>query len=122
MPKLPVISGEEAVRAFQRAGWHVDRRRGSHVVMLKSGSIASLSVPQHSELAPGTLRALVRAAGMTVESSSSCADDALESAGPKCRLRVSRAVCNRRSSFACDRHRSAPPRLLDLVPVKAPDR
>ena len=67
MPKLPVISGEEAVRAFERAGWHVDRRKGSHVVMLKPGSMASLSIPQHRELAPGTLRSLIRAAGMTVK-------------------------------------------------------
>ncbi len=67
MPRLPVISGEEAMRAFERAGWHVDRQRGSHVVMLKQGSIVSLSIPQHKELAPGTLRALIRAAGMAVE-------------------------------------------------------
>ena len=67
MPKLPVISGAEAVKALERAGWRQDRQRGSHVVMLKSGSIASLSVPQHRELAPGTLRSLIRAAGMTVE-------------------------------------------------------
>ncbi len=67
MPRLPVISGEEAVKAFERAGWHVDRQRGSHVVMLKQGSMTSLSIPQHRELAPGTLKALVRAAGMTVE-------------------------------------------------------
>jgi predicted RNA binding protein YcfA (HicA-like mRNA interferase family) len=67
MPKLPVISGEEAVRAFERAGWSVDRRHGSHVIMLKAGNLASLSIPQHRELAPGTLRALIRAAGMTVE-------------------------------------------------------
>jgi predicted RNA binding protein YcfA (HicA-like mRNA interferase family) len=67
MPKQPVVSGAEAVRAFQRAGWRVDRQRGSHVVLLKMGSVASLSVPQHPELAPGTLRALIRAAGMSVE-------------------------------------------------------
>jgi predicted RNA binding protein YcfA (HicA-like mRNA interferase family) len=67
MPKLPVISGAEAVKALERAGWRQDRQRGSHVVMLKSGNIASLSVPQHRELAPGTLRSLIRAAGMTVE-------------------------------------------------------
>jgi len=66
VPKLPVISGAEAVRAFQRAGWRVDRQRGSHVVLLKSGHIASLSVPQHRELAPGTLRALIRTAEMSV--------------------------------------------------------
>ena len=67
MPKLPVISGAEAVRAFVRAGWQVDRQRGSHVVLIKLGHVASLSVPQHRELAPGTLRALIRASGMTVE-------------------------------------------------------
>jgi predicted RNA binding protein YcfA (HicA-like mRNA interferase family) len=67
MPKLPVISGSEAVKAFQRADWHVDRQRGSHVVLLKAGHIASLSVPQHKELAPGTLRSLLRDAEITVE-------------------------------------------------------
>lgn len=67
MPKLPVISGADAVRTFARAGWHVDRQRGSHVVMLKAGHMASLSVPQHQELAPGTLRSLIRASGMSVE-------------------------------------------------------
>ena len=67
MARLPAISGAEAVRRLERAGWRRDRQRGSHVVMLKAGEIASLSIPQHRELAPGTLRALIRAAGMTVE-------------------------------------------------------
>lgn len=67
MPRLPVVSGAEAVKAFQCAGWLVDRQRGSHVVMLKSGHPASLSIPQHKELAPGTLRSLIRVAGLTVE-------------------------------------------------------
>ncbi len=67
MARLPVISGAEAVRRFKRAGWRVERQRGSHVILLKEGRVASLSVPQHSELAAGTLRALIRAAGMTVE-------------------------------------------------------
>jgi predicted RNA binding protein YcfA (HicA-like mRNA interferase family) len=66
MPSLPVISGANAVRAFQRAGWRVDRHRGSHVVLLKAGSIVSLAVPQHRELAPGTLRSLIRSAGMSI--------------------------------------------------------
>jgi len=67
MVKQSVVSGAEAVKAFQRAGWRIDRQRGSHVVLLRPGHIASLSVPQHPELAPGTLRALMRAAGLTVE-------------------------------------------------------
>jgi len=64
---LPAISGKDAVKAFQRAGWRVDRQRGSHVILLKQGSVASLSVPQHRELAPGTLRSLIRASGLTVD-------------------------------------------------------
>lgn len=67
MAELPVISGAKVVRAFERAGWAQDRRRGSHIVMLKPGYNVSLSVPQHREVAPGTLRALIRAAGMTVD-------------------------------------------------------
>ena len=67
MPQLPVISGAEAVRAFERDEWRRDRQRGSHVVMVKAGHIASLSIPQHRELAPGTLRALIRSSGLTVE-------------------------------------------------------
>ena len=72
MPKLPIISGADAVKAFERAGWHKDRQRGSHVVLLKAGETASLSIPQHRELAPGTLRSLIRAAGMTVEEFINC--------------------------------------------------
>jgi predicted RNA binding protein YcfA (HicA-like mRNA interferase family) len=67
MAKLPVVSGAEAVKAFQRAGWRIDRQRGSHVILLRPGHVASLSVPQHAELAPGTLRAPVRAAGISVD-------------------------------------------------------
>lgn len=67
MANLPVLTGAQVVRASLRAGWRIDRQRGSHVVLLKTGHAASLSIPQHREVAPGTLRALIRAAGMTVE-------------------------------------------------------
>lgn len=67
MPRLPVVSGAEMVRALERAGWQVKRQRGSHIVLTKPGMIASLSVPQHSELAPGTLRSLIRSSGLSVE-------------------------------------------------------
>ena len=67
MPSLPVISGKEAVRAFSKAGWYVARQRGSHVVMLRPNHRASLSIPQHKTLAPGTLRALLRKAEISVE-------------------------------------------------------
>jgi predicted RNA binding protein YcfA (HicA-like mRNA interferase family) len=67
MGKLNNISGKEAVKAFQRAGWQVVGQVGSHVVMSKSGIRANLSIPQHKELSVGTLRALIRNAGMTVD-------------------------------------------------------
>lgn len=67
MPKLPTISGREAVTAFSRAGWVCVRQRGSHMILIRPGSLASLSVPDHKELAKGTLRALLRAAELTLE-------------------------------------------------------
>jgi predicted RNA binding protein YcfA (HicA-like mRNA interferase family) len=66
LPELPHISGREARLAFERAGWIFQRQHGSHMILTKPGSIASLSIPDHRELAPGTLRKLVRLAGMSV--------------------------------------------------------
>ena len=66
MAGLPSVSGERAVRVFQKAGWVKDRQNGSHVNLIRPGNPGSLSGPQHRELAPGTLRALIRASGMTV--------------------------------------------------------
>jgi len=65
--RLANISGKEAVRAFERAGWRVLGQVGSHVVMTKLGLRVNLSIPQHKDLSVGTLRALIRHAGMTVE-------------------------------------------------------
>jgi len=67
MPRLPRVSGPQAVAAFERVGFEVRRRRGSHIVMVKSGFPETLSVPDHRELRPGTLRALIRKAGLSVE-------------------------------------------------------
>ena len=67
MPPLPAISGRRAVRAFERLGWQVARQRGSHVILVKEGENTTLSVPDHKELAKGTLRSLIRSAGITVQ-------------------------------------------------------
>ncbi len=67
MARLANISGKDAVRAFEKAGWKRMGQVGSHVVMVKSGLRVNLSIPQHKELSIGTLRALIRHAGMTVE-------------------------------------------------------
>ena len=66
MGTLANISGKDAAKAFARAGWQSAGQVGSHLVLTKPGSRANLSVPQHRELSVGTLRALIRSAGMTV--------------------------------------------------------
>ena len=67
MARLSNISGRETVKAFAKAGWQVMGQVGSHVVMTKPEVRTNLSVPQHKELSTGTLRALIRAAGMSVD-------------------------------------------------------
>jgi predicted RNA binding protein YcfA (HicA-like mRNA interferase family) len=67
MGKLGNISGKEAVKAFQKAGWQLIGQVGSHVVLVKPGVRVNLSVPQHKDLSVGTLRALIRNAGLTVD-------------------------------------------------------
>ena len=67
MGRLNNISGKEAVRAFEKAGWQTIGQVGSHLVMVKPGVRANLSIPQHKALSIGTLRALIRHAEMTVD-------------------------------------------------------
>jgi predicted RNA binding protein YcfA (HicA-like mRNA interferase family) len=67
MPPTPVLSGAEVVRAFERFGWRVVRQRGSHIILIKGGEVVSLSVPNHREVARGTLRSLIRSANLTVD-------------------------------------------------------
>lgn len=64
---VKLCSGAEAVRKFVRAGWSVNRQKGSHVMMTKPGYQYTLSVPQHRELGPGLLRKLVKQADLTTE-------------------------------------------------------
>ena len=64
---VPVLKSTEVVKAFQRLGWDVARQRGSHIILTKEGSLATLSVPNHPEVAKGTLRALIGRAGITVD-------------------------------------------------------
>jgi predicted RNA binding protein YcfA (HicA-like mRNA interferase family) len=67
MPNVPLLSGREAVRVFEKFEWQVARQRASHIILVKEGARATLSVPDHKEVARGTLRALIRAAGLTVD-------------------------------------------------------
>lgn len=66
--KLPVISGSEAVKVFGKLEYELDEQHGSHMILRRrEPPYRRLSVPNHRELAKGTLRALIREAGLTVE-------------------------------------------------------
>jgi predicted RNA binding protein YcfA (HicA-like mRNA interferase family) len=70
VPGLPIISGRDVVRALTRAGFVVDRIAGSHHVLTHpSDSRRTVTVPVHQgrDLKPGTLRAIIRQAGFTVD-------------------------------------------------------
>ncbi|MFQ5804843.1 MAG: type II toxin-antitoxin system HicA family toxin [Phycisphaerae bacterium] len=69
MPELPVVTGREAIRAFARVGFEEVHVKGSHHVLKKADHPHRLSVPVHGNkpLKKGTLRSLIRVAGITVE-------------------------------------------------------
>lgn len=66
MARLPVISGDEFVRAVAKIGYFWDRTQGSHMILLGPAG-RRLTVPRHRELGRGLLRALIRDAGLTRE-------------------------------------------------------
>jgi predicted RNA binding protein YcfA (HicA-like mRNA interferase family) len=65
MPKMPHVSGSEAVSALQRLGFEVTRQKGSHIVMRRGSS--GCVVPNHREIKTGTLSGILRQAGVSVE-------------------------------------------------------
>ena len=67
MSKLPVVSGAECLKALSRVGFEVYRQRGSHIVLVRKSPSAQTTIPNHSELDRGTLRAIIRQTGLTVE-------------------------------------------------------
>lgn len=68
MPKLPIISGIKAVKALSKIGYEVDHQTGSHLILRqREEPHRRLTVPNHKELARGTLRAIIRQVGLTVE-------------------------------------------------------
>ena len=67
MANLPALSGKEVVKTFEKFGWVVARQSGSHIIMIREGAVVTLSVPNHREVAKGTLRSLIRSANLTVD-------------------------------------------------------
>jgi predicted RNA binding protein YcfA (HicA-like mRNA interferase family) len=68
MPRLPAVTPRQAVRALERCGWELDRVSGSHQVFRHSEHRHRVVVPMHaSDLARGTLHAIIEASGMSRE-------------------------------------------------------
>jgi predicted RNA binding protein YcfA (HicA-like mRNA interferase family) len=68
MTLLPVVTGRDCIRALQRAGFVIDRQKGSHITLIRDDPRARATVPNHRKnLKPGTLRRIIRDAEMTVD-------------------------------------------------------
>ena len=69
MPKLPVVSGDETVRALEKAGFVFRRQASGHRILRHPDTKVTVPVPIHGskDLKPGTLRSIIRDAGLTVE-------------------------------------------------------
>lgn len=67
MSRLPRLSGREVVNALREVGYELDHQRGSHMVLRNvAPPHRRLTIPDHKEVAKGTLRAIIRQAGLTV--------------------------------------------------------
>jgi predicted RNA binding protein YcfA (HicA-like mRNA interferase family) len=73
MAILPTLSGRDVVKVFAKEGWEMVLQRGSHMILIKEGQMITLSVPDHKEVAKGTLRSLIRSSGLTAEEFSTLA-------------------------------------------------
>lgn len=67
MTKLLVVSGRECVRALERCGSYFKRQIGSHIILRRDIPFAQVVVPNHGVLDRGTLRAIIRQAGLGVD-------------------------------------------------------
>ncbi|MEK6301948.1 MAG: type II toxin-antitoxin system HicA family toxin [Acidobacteriota bacterium] len=67
MTKLPRVSGRECIGALEKVGFYSKRQEGSHVILRRDDPFAQTSVPLHKELDRGTLRAIIRQAGLSVD-------------------------------------------------------
>ena len=68
MSKLPVVSGKQLCKILRKMGYRTDHRTGSHVILRhENPPHRRLTVPAHKEIAKGTLRAVIRQAGLTVD-------------------------------------------------------
>jgi predicted RNA binding protein YcfA (HicA-like mRNA interferase family) len=69
MSRLPVVSGEKAVKCFEKLGYVVVRQKGSHIRMWHKSdrSKKPLTIPKNKVLGKGLLRKLLRDAEISIE-------------------------------------------------------
>ena len=67
MAHLPRISGQACVQALLKAGFYVRRQKGSHIILRRDSPLCQVVVPDHRELDRGTLRAIIRETGLSVD-------------------------------------------------------
>lgn len=66
MRKIPVISGETAIKALSKIGYEFARQRGSHV-RLRHPKRAPATIPAKGELSVKTIKSIIKQAGLTLE-------------------------------------------------------
>ena len=67
MSHLPQVSGQQVVAALMQIGFRVRRQRGSHIIMRRENPFGQTVVPNHPEIDRGTLRAIIRQVGVSVD-------------------------------------------------------
>ena len=68
MPKIPVVSSIKVIKALAKIGYEADHQTGSHIILRQGKSPHKrLTVPNHKEIARGTLKAIIEEAGLTVK-------------------------------------------------------
>ncbi|HRX17237.1 MAG TPA: type II toxin-antitoxin system HicA family toxin [Spirochaetota bacterium] len=66
MSGLPRLSGKECVKILERGGFYFKRQHGSHIILRRTDPYAQVVVPNHKELDRGTLRSIIRQAGISI--------------------------------------------------------
>ncbi|HJY62992.1 MAG TPA: type II toxin-antitoxin system HicA family toxin [Ignavibacteria bacterium] len=68
MTKLPVVSGKETIKALQKIGYQFDHQKGSHIILRQdSYPFRRLTIPNHKEISKGTIRSIIKQAGLSVD-------------------------------------------------------
>lgn len=67
MSKLPMISVRKCVKALEKLNFYFKRQEGSHIVLRRDNPFTQIVIPDHEELDRGTLRAIIRQAGLSVD-------------------------------------------------------